>query len=226
MSNNRNPITITNHLNLGNSHQTAPKTSGTFYGGNSLVPNKKFMLSYMNARANEKEKIVNLFSRLFREFHFNKKEDKDLILRHIRKLYPSALYLSGKKIDNLLKAFATSNLNLVRGKILVNIPRLKEFVKGQKLSIKEAKLAGTGQRIMGNKPVFVKLVNYTDEKGSKSKLESTSNGKVVHLKTFNMPLRKSRKKARDNRSIFLMDNGSRGQSAKKSLPFYRLKRQS
>lgn len=69
------------------------------------VPNKKYLLSYMNAKEAEKEKIINLFSKLFREFHFNKKEDKDLILRHIRKLYPSALYLSGKKIDNLLKAF-------------------------------------------------------------------------------------------------------------------------
>jgi hypothetical protein len=48
------------------------------------TPNKKYLLSYMNAKPAEKEKIVNLFSKLFREFHFNKKEDKDLILRHIR----------------------------------------------------------------------------------------------------------------------------------------------
>ena len=75
MIKNRNPITITNHINLGNAQQQTPKTSGTFYGGNSLAPNKKFMLSYINARANEKEKIVNLFERLFRKFHFNKKED-------------------------------------------------------------------------------------------------------------------------------------------------------
>ena len=65
------------------------------------------MLSYMNAKANEKEKIVNIFARLFRDFYFNEKENKDLFLRHIRKLYPSELYLSEEKIDNLLKAFAT-----------------------------------------------------------------------------------------------------------------------
>ena len=89
MINNRNPTTITNQLNLGNAQQQVPETNGTFYSGNSLVPNKRFMLSYMNARANEKEKIVNLFARLFRDFNFKNNEDKDLIFRHIRKLYPS-----------------------------------------------------------------------------------------------------------------------------------------
>ena len=69
------------------------------------VPNRKYLLAYMNAKESEKDKIINLFHKLFKEYQFNKKEDKDLILRHIRKLYPSALYLSGKKIDNLLKAF-------------------------------------------------------------------------------------------------------------------------
>jgi hypothetical protein len=48
------------------------------------VPNKKYLVNYMNAKTSEKEKIINLFSKLFKEYNFNKKEDKDLVLRHIR----------------------------------------------------------------------------------------------------------------------------------------------
>lgn len=48
------------------------------------VPSKKYLLSYMNSKDSEKEKIINLFTKIFKEFQFNKKEDKDLILRHIR----------------------------------------------------------------------------------------------------------------------------------------------
>ena len=82
---------------------------------------KKYLVPFNTSKEAEKEKIVNLFHKLFKEFNFNKKEDKDLILRHIRyelylisfrKIYPSALYLSGKKIDNLLKAFMTNTYSL------------------------------------------------------------------------------------------------------------------
>lgn len=81
----QDPMTITQHfqsLNVSNKIEP-PKSSGTYYS-NEIIPHKKFLIDYMNARPNEKEKIVNLFARLFREFHFNKREDKDLILRHIR----------------------------------------------------------------------------------------------------------------------------------------------
>jgi hypothetical protein len=61
-----------------------PRKQSVFLPSSDGVPNKKYLLSYMNAKDSEKDKIINLFSRIFKEFHFNKKEDKDLILRHIR----------------------------------------------------------------------------------------------------------------------------------------------
>lgn len=45
---------------------------------------RKYLIPYQNSKDAEKEKILNLFVKLFREFNFNKKEDKDLILRQIR----------------------------------------------------------------------------------------------------------------------------------------------
>lgn len=42
--------------------------------------------------------------------------------------------------------------------------RLKEFIRNEKLMIKETKFAGSEQKAIGNKPIFVKLVNFMDQK--------------------------------------------------------------
>ena len=48
------------------------------------INTKKYLLPYVGSKDSEKGKIISLFTKLFKEFNFNKKEDKDLILRHIR----------------------------------------------------------------------------------------------------------------------------------------------
>lgn len=48
------------------------------------LPHRKYLLTYLCATENEKEKIVNMFHKMFKEYTFNAKEEKELILRHIR----------------------------------------------------------------------------------------------------------------------------------------------
>jgi len=65
--------------------KSAPKLQAVNYVPSADgSPNKKYLVHYMNSKPAEKEKIMTLFTKLFKEYHFNKKEDKDLILRHIR----------------------------------------------------------------------------------------------------------------------------------------------
>jgi hypothetical protein len=53
-----------------------------------------------------------------------------------------------------------------RGKILVNITKVKEFVKKEKHNLKQTKTLRNGHAIYENKPVFVKMVNNYEKKVS------------------------------------------------------------
>ena len=50
----------------------------------TMLPNKKYFSNYSLSSESEKEKIINLFHKIFRDYNFSSREDKDLILRHIR----------------------------------------------------------------------------------------------------------------------------------------------
>ena len=47
---------------------------------------------------------------------------------------------------------------------MININKLKEFIKNEKLLMKQSKNFRSEQKIMGNKPVFLKLVGKLDKK--------------------------------------------------------------
>ena len=48
------------------------------------LPNKRYFSNYSLATESEKEKIINLFYKIFRDYNFSNREEKDMILRHIR----------------------------------------------------------------------------------------------------------------------------------------------
>lgn len=81
-SENMKELIIRNPLNNANVKELV--ANGEALRAEQQLPHRKYLLTYLCATENEKLKIVNMFYKMFKEFSFNAKEEKELILRHIR----------------------------------------------------------------------------------------------------------------------------------------------
>lgn len=76
------------------------------------------------------------------------------------------LFLNGKKIDSLLKSFVTSRygcfLNLGsynnRGRDLVNLTKLKSFIKSEKNKLKKHAYGQSEHKEYEDRPIFTRLM--------------------------------------------------------------------
>ena len=78
----RNGLIIKNPLNNLNVKEMT--MNADTLRADQQLPHRKYLLTYLWATDNEKEKIINMFNKMFKEYTFNHKEEKELILRHIR----------------------------------------------------------------------------------------------------------------------------------------------
>lgn len=91
------------------------------------------------------------------------------------------------------------------------------------MQLKDNKTMRTEQKILDNKPVFVKLAGATVRKPKEMNLSATKNPpQFVHLKTFNMPVRPSERKLKRPKIAYLATT-RRGKSSGRIVPLQGIK---
>ena len=95
---------------------------------------KDALLLYLNAKENEKERIISWFLKIFDLFTFNRKYKVKEYIKMCNQVWPAIMYFSGRKIKTLLK-FHT---NWLEEGNYVEHRQLVEFVMNEK-DIQKAK---------------------------------------------------------------------------------------
>uniref|UniRef100_A0A7S3KK78 Uncharacterized protein n=1 Tax=Euplotes crassus TaxID=5936 RepID=A0A7S3KK78_EUPCR len=107
-----------------------------------------------------------------------------------------------------------------RGRILVNIQKLKQFIREERATLKHVKGMKAEQR---SKSIFLaKMYNDTEQRKPKLPEPSKPNSNLVHLRTFNLPVKFPTNTQRGTR-IPNLESTRKWKSSGKIIPLQGLK---
>ena len=83
---------------------------------------------YLNAKENEKERIISCFIKLFKTYKFERKLKVKEYIKLIQEMFPSIIDFSGRKVKWMLKF----HINFIEDGQLVDHAKLVEFIENEK----------------------------------------------------------------------------------------------